>query len=138
MRRSSCLACSARCLAATAFLAGLIAWRVVGQSGPIAREEKRRSARFDGLGYFRLKRIDMHVEFGGDGGKTNLAVETGQGLVLAWLLLRGLRIGGRVLTHRTVSKNRKADKNSHRMPRGGRVFIQKGASRPQDRRKTTG
>jgi hypothetical protein len=94
MRRSSCLRKGLPHLAPTAFVTNPTPSWVVGQSWTVSREKKRGSAPFDGIGHLRLKRIGPQIEFGGDSGETDLAVNTG----------RVLKIGWNILTHGVASK----------------------------------
>jgi hypothetical protein len=70
----------------------------------IAREEKRRGAPFDGVGHFRLERIDLQMEFGGDRRQTCLSIETRQGPGEIDRMLVSGGVGEMIVTHGTSSR----------------------------------
>jgi hypothetical protein len=74
--------------------------RSSGKDGGARRQQG--GAPLDRLGDIRFKRMDLQIEFGGDGGEADVAIETGQEAALAGSLLEDRRMDGKVLTHGTL------------------------------------
>ena len=63
------------------------------------RRQQHGRAALNGFDHLGLKRIEFEIEFGGDGGKADIAIKSGQQPALAGALLKNGGIGGKILTH---------------------------------------
>jgi hypothetical protein len=101
----SCLARQAPQLVTAALLDSPNTSLAPSETRAESREDERGGSSLDGLGYVRLKRIELQIELSRDGGQSDIAIKTRLGLPATARVARGSRIGGKVARHGAVSKH---------------------------------